>query len=94
MRHSPCNSTSTTMHDMAMTTNARVSHRGQTSLPADLRHRWGIEGGGEIGFIDLGEAALVVPGGLTVARRELRRVLRDRYENGMAAIDDPDLADQ
>jgi bifunctional DNA-binding transcriptional regulator/antitoxin component of YhaV-PrlF toxin-antitoxin module len=82
------------MHDMAMTTNARVSHRGQTSLPADLRHRWGIEGGGEIGFIDLGEAALVVPGGVAVARRELRRVLRDRYENGMAAIDDPDLADQ
>ena len=82
------------MHDMAMTTNARVSHRGQTSLPADLRHRWGIEGGGEIGFIDLGEAALVVPGGLSVARSELRRVLRDRYEDAIAAIDDPDLADQ
>jgi len=82
------------MHDMALTTNARVSHRGQTSLPADLRHRWGIEGGGEIGFIDLGEAALVVPGGLSVARSELRRVLRDRYENAIAAIDDADLADQ
>jgi bifunctional DNA-binding transcriptional regulator/antitoxin component of YhaV-PrlF toxin-antitoxin module len=24
---------------------AKVSHRGQTSLPAELRHRWGIEGG-------------------------------------------------
>jgi len=82
------------MQDMALTTNARVSHRGQTSLPADLRHRWGIEGGGEIGFIDLGEAALVVPGGLSVARSELRRVLRDRYENAIAAIDDADLADQ
>lgn len=90
----PCNSVSITMHDMALTTNARVSHRGQTSLPADLRHRWGIEGGGEIGFIDLGEAALVVPGGLSVARSELRRVLRDRYENAIAAIDDADLADQ
>lgn len=71
-----------------------MSHRGQTSLPADLRHRWGIEAGGEIGFIDLGDAALVVPGGVSVARRELRRVLRDRYESGIAAIDDPDLADQ
>lgn len=77
-----------------MAIRARVSNGGQTSLPADLRHRWGIEGGGEIGFIDLGEAALVVPGGLTVARSELRGVLRDRYENGIAAIDDPDLADQ
>jgi bifunctional DNA-binding transcriptional regulator/antitoxin component of YhaV-PrlF toxin-antitoxin module len=82
------------MQDMATTTNARVSHRGQTSLPADLRHRWGIEAGGEVGFIDLGDAALVIPGGVTVARRELRRVLRDRYDNGIAAIDDPDLADQ
>jgi bifunctional DNA-binding transcriptional regulator/antitoxin component of YhaV-PrlF toxin-antitoxin module len=76
------------------TTNARVSHRGQTSLPADLRHRWGIEAGGEIGFIDLGDAALVVPGGVAAARHELRRVLRDRYEIGVAAVDDPDLADQ
>lgn len=82
------------MHYMATTVNAKVSHRGQTSLPAELRHRWGIDGGGEIGFIDLGEAALVVPGGVSVARQELRRVLRDRYESGIAAIDDPDLADQ
>ena len=79
---------------MASTTNARVSHRGQTSLPADLRHRWGIESGGEIAFIDLGQAALVVPGGLQVAREELRRVLQYRYAQGIAAIDDPDLADQ
>ena len=76
------------------TTSARVSHRGQTSLPADLRHRWGIEQGGEISFVDLGDAALVVPGGAHVARRELRRVLRQRYADGVAAIEDPDLADQ
>jgi bifunctional DNA-binding transcriptional regulator/antitoxin component of YhaV-PrlF toxin-antitoxin module len=82
------------MQYMATTINAKVSHRGQTSLPADLRHRWGIETGGEIGFIDLGNAALVVPGGVDVARHELRRVLRDRYATGIAAIEDPDLADQ
>jgi bifunctional DNA-binding transcriptional regulator/antitoxin component of YhaV-PrlF toxin-antitoxin module len=74
--------------------NARVSHRGQTSLPADLRRRWGIDEGGEVGFIDLGGAALIVPGGVEVARAELRRVLRDRYDEGVASIDDPDLADQ
>jgi len=82
------------MHDMARTTNARVSHRGQTNLPANLRHRWGIEAGGEVGFIDLGAAALVVPGGLTLARQELHCVLRDRYEHGIALLDDPDLAAQ
>jgi bifunctional DNA-binding transcriptional regulator/antitoxin component of YhaV-PrlF toxin-antitoxin module len=74
--------------------NAKVSHRGQTSLPADLRHRWGIDEGGEIGFIDLGDAALIVPGGVQVARRELLRVLRDRYAEGVDAMNDPDLADQ
>lgn len=77
-------------------TTARVSHRGQTSLPAGLRHRWGIEDGGEVAFVDLGDAALVLPGGETVARAELRRVLvRDGgYESGVAALNDPDLADQ
>lgn len=71
-----------------------MSHRGQTSLPAELRHRWGIDRGGEVGFIDLGDAALIVPGGVDAARRELRRVLADRYELGLSAIVDPELADQ
>ena len=79
---------------MTATSNARVSHRGQTSLPAELRRRWGIAEGGEIGFIDLGGAALVIPGGVSAARRELRRVLSERYDAGLAAIDDPDLVDQ
>ncbi len=73
---------------------ARVSQRGQTTLPAELRHRWGIEDGGEIAFVDLGDAALVLPGGVDRAMAELRSVLRVRYDAGLAAIDDPDLADQ
>lgn len=82
------------MHLMASASTAKVSHRGQTSLPAELRHRWGIDGGGEVGIIDLGDAALIVPGGVDRAREELRRVLRDRYEAGVDEIGDPDLADQ
>ena len=73
---------------------ARVSQRGQTSLPAELRHRWGIEGGGEIAFVDLGDAALVLPGGIARAKAELKSVLTERYNVGLAAIGDPDLADQ
>jgi bifunctional DNA-binding transcriptional regulator/antitoxin component of YhaV-PrlF toxin-antitoxin module len=73
---------------------AKVSSRGQTSLPAELRHRWGIEGGGEVAFVDLGDAALILPGGMDRAREELRSVLAERYEAGLAAIADPDLADQ
>jgi bifunctional DNA-binding transcriptional regulator/antitoxin component of YhaV-PrlF toxin-antitoxin module len=74
--------------------HAKVSNRGQTSLPAELRHRWGIEAGGEVAFIDLGDAALILPGGMERAKLELRRVLAERYETGLAAIGDPDLADQ
>ena len=76
-------------------TTARVSHRGQTSLPAALRHRWGIEHGGEVAFVDLGDAALLLPGGVDAARDELRRVLLDgSYDQALAGLDDPDLADQ
>jgi hypothetical protein len=60
-----------------------------------LRHRWGIEGGGEVAFIDLGDAALLLPGGADAARAELRRVLLSgAYESAVAHIGDPDLADQ
>ena len=74
---------------------AHVSNRGQTSLPAPLRHRWGIGDGGEVAFLDLGDAALVLPGGIGQATAELRRVLSEgAYELGLSLIDDPDLADQ
>lgn len=79
---------------MTRASSAKVSHRGQTNLPAELRHRWGIDDGGEVGIIDLGEAALIVPGGMDRAREELRRVLRDRYEVGIGELGDPDLIDQ
>lgn len=79
---------------MTGASTVKVSHRGQTSLPAELRHRWGIDDGGEVGIIDLGDAALIVPGGVGRARDELRRVLRDRYEVGVGEVEDPDLADQ
>jgi len=78
---------------MTQVVTAKVSQRGQTSLPAELRHRWGIEGGGAVAFIDLGDAALVLPGGMETAKAEVRRVLAaGAYSVGLAAVDDPDLA--
>lgn len=74
--------------------HAKVSNRGQTSLPAQLRHRWGIETGGRVAFVDLGDSALILPGGMDQAKAELKRVLAERYNSGLAAISDPDLADQ
>lgn len=71
-----------------------MSHRGQTNLPAEVRRRWGIDDGGEIGIIDLGDALLVVPGGMDAARSEVLRIVRERYDEGLATIDDPELATQ
>ena len=75
---------------------ARVSNRGQTSLPAALRHRWGLTNGGDVAIIDLGGAALIVPGGIKAARAEVRRVLltSGAYERALTNLDEPDLADQ
>jgi bifunctional DNA-binding transcriptional regulator/antitoxin component of YhaV-PrlF toxin-antitoxin module len=74
--------------------HAKVSNRGQTSLPAELRRRWGSEAGGDVAFVDRGDAALILPGSTDRAKAELRRVLAERYESGLAVIEDADLADQ
>ena len=42
----------------------KVSAKGRVRLPQRLLDRWGLEAGSRVGLVDLGEAALVVPGGL------------------------------
>ena len=41
------------------------------SLPASTRRRWGLDEGGEVGYLDLGDAVLLVPGGVASVRRHL-----------------------
>lgn len=36
----------------------------------------------------------MLPGGIAHAKAELKRVLNERYNAGLAAVDDPDLTDQ
>ena len=76
------------------TARYRVSARGQFSLPATARRRWGIEDGGDVEVFDLGEAVVIFPGGPGTARRALARALSaDRYEELLGRVDDPDLRD-
>jgi bifunctional DNA-binding transcriptional regulator/antitoxin component of YhaV-PrlF toxin-antitoxin module len=56
---------------MTATGDLRVSARGQMSLPSSARHRWGLDEGGDVGYLDLGDAMVIVPGGTTKLRREL-----------------------
>src|SRR5262249_55220136 len=73
---------------------AKVSHRGQTSLPAGLRRRWGIEDGGERAVIDPGDAPPGLPGGAAAPQTAPRPALLHQggYEAAVTSIDDPDLA--
>jgi len=56
---------------MSATGDLRVSARGQMSLPSAARHRWGLDEGGDVGYLDLGDAMIIVPGGTARVRREL-----------------------
>jgi AbrB family looped-hinge helix DNA binding protein len=81
--------------DMSRAGDLKVSSRGQMSLPAEARRRWGLEDGGTVGFIDLGKSVLLVPGGVQQLREELFAAITPAIwreaERGFA---DPDLANQ
>ncbi len=72
----------------------KVSERGQMSLPAETRHRWGITDGGTVEVFDLDGALLLVPGQDNAVRSAVRLAVRaGRYDAAVALIDDPELSD-
>ena len=73
----------------------RVTERGQMSLPAQARHRWGLDAGGDVGWVDLGDVLLLVPGGASQARAALLDQLSaDDWEQAAGGFGDPELANQ
>jgi bifunctional DNA-binding transcriptional regulator/antitoxin component of YhaV-PrlF toxin-antitoxin module len=79
---------------MATSGELRVSTRGQMSLPASARRRWGLDHGGEVGFLDLGDALVIVPEGLSAVRRTLIDAISDDdWAAARVGFGDPDLAD-
>ena len=71
----------------------KVSSRGQMSLPSTARHRWGLDDGGDVGFLDLGDSLLLVPGGLAKLRDELLgRVTDADWSAARRGFGDPELA--
>jgi bifunctional DNA-binding transcriptional regulator/antitoxin component of YhaV-PrlF toxin-antitoxin module len=80
---------------MASTGDLRVSSRGQMSLPAAARQRWNLADGGEVGYLDLGNALLLVPGGTEALRRELLDAITDDdWRHAAVGFGDPELADE
>ena len=65
------------------------------SLPATARRRWRLDGGGEVGYVDLGDAVLIVPGGVKRLRKQLLDgVTADDWEKSQAGFGDADLASE
>ncbi len=76
---------------MAAPAEFLVSSSGQMSVPAAVRHRWGLTEGGRVTVIDLGHAVVLLPPG---ARQRLLSEALSAEEHRMfvATLDDPDLA--
>ena len=78
---------------MATTGDLRVSSRGQMSLPSSARHRWGLDDGGDVGYLDLGDAIVIVPGGTAELQRELLGAVSiEDWERARRGFGDEELA--
>jgi len=80
---------------MTNTGEVRVSQRGQMSLPASARHRWGLDDGGDVSFIDVGDAVVLIPEGVDELRdRLIDAVTADEWEQARRGFGDPDLVSE
>jgi hypothetical protein len=61
------------------------------SVPASVRHRWGLDRGGRVTVIDLGDAVVLLPPG---RRQEIlaHALSAEEHRRFVEEIDDPDLA--
>lgn len=65
------------------------------SLPAAARRRWGLEVGGEVGYLDLGDAVILVPGGVDALRRSLLDAITEEdWEQARQGFGDVELANE
>ncbi len=76
---------------MAGTSEFLVSASGQMSVPAAVRHRWGLDSGGRVTVVDLGDAVVLLPHG---GRQRLlaEALTADQHRDFVASMNDPDLA--
>ena len=68
-----------------------VSTSGQMSVPAAVRHRWGLDHGGRVTVVDLGDVVVLLPPG---RRQELlaKSLTAEDHRRFVSGLDDPDLA--
>lgn len=76
---------------MANASEFVVSTSGQMSVPAAVRHRWGLDHGGRVTVVDLGEAVVLLPPGGRSALLDTALSAEDHLAF-VARLDDTDLA--
>jgi hypothetical protein len=65
------------------------------SLPADARHRWGLDAGGGVAYVDLGDLLVIVPGSVDGLWGALLAGVSDAdWERARGGFGDPDLANE
>ena len=76
---------------MATPAEYLVSTSGQMSVPAAVRHRWGLDRGGRVTVVDLGDAVILLPPG---GRQEIlaKALTADQHRQFVSDLDDLDLA--
>lgn len=76
---------------MAVPVEFLVSTSGQMSVPAAVRHRWGLDQGGRVIVVDLGDAVILLPPG---GRQKLlgQALTAEAHRRFVLGLDDPDLA--
>lgn len=76
---------------MSVMSEFLVSSSGQMSVPAAVRHRWGLDEGGRVTVIDLGDAVVLLPPG--GRQRLLAEALSaEEHRNFVESLGDADLA--
>ena len=76
---------------MSATAEFLVSKSGQMSVPAAVRHRWGLADGGRVTVVDLGDAVVLLPAG--ARQRILGEALSaEQHRAFVESLNDPDLA--
>lgn len=76
---------------MAIPVEFLVSTSGQMSVPAAVRHRWGLDHGGRVTVVDLGDAVILLPPG---GRQQLlaQALSAEDHLRFVRGLDDPDVA--
>ncbi len=65
------------------------------SLPATARRRWGMDEGGEVGFLDLGDVVVLTRTGIDELRRQLiDAVGEDDWAQARSGFGDDELSDE